>query len=229
MKRIIVVLLSLVLLTGCGAKNVDNSYLKNYNNVSFYDNGTTTKEITIEPTTEPVTTTTKAVTTTVRTTTAAPKPSIIGPNTNDIVGEARNNVVLYKDKIDQMIASINRYRSQNGLNPVQYDYELSVAASVRAVEMSYTDIFEHYRQCQEGYTNESQCRKWSSVYQDLGIKYNYAAENIAHGFTDIERSMVAFMNSDSHRKNILSNKAIYVGIGVSKDGSTYYFVQLYKA
>ena len=238
MKKIIIVLLSVLLLTGCGTKKVDNSYLKNYNKVSFYDNGTTTTEpVVIPDTTTTTTTTTTAVPTTVKTTTkavvqqpVAQSVDIIGPSTNSIVDEARNNVVIYKDKIDEMINSINRYRAEGGLPAVQYDYELSVVASVRAVEMNYTGIFEHARQCPVGYKSTSECRKWSSVYQDLGIRYSYAAENLASGFKTVDRSMVKFMESPSHRDNIMSSKPKYVGVGVSlQNNGTYYFVQLYKA
>ena len=236
MKKIIIILLSLVLLTGCGSKQVDNSYLRNYNNVSFFDNGTTTTEPTTqepttqEPTTVPTTTPVQTTTKQVKQVPVVQKTPIIGPETNAIVGEARNNVVVYKDKIDEMINLINARRAENGLYPVTYDYELSVAASVRAVEMNYTGIFEHARQCPEGYTDLNQCRTWSSVYNDLGISRRYAAENIAYGFTTIAGSMNGFMNSDSHRANILSTQPKYVGVGVAAIGNgTYYFVQLYKA
>lgn len=232
-KKIIVVLLSLVLLTGCGIKKQDNnSYLRDYNNITYVEGKSSPTTTTTTTTTTQTTTTTTVVPTTakvVRTTTKAAAPKYEGPTTNDLKGEAELYIVKYKDKIDEMIRLINIERSKEGLSPLQYSYELSMAATVRSLEMHYTGVFEHTRQCPNNDVNNENCKKWSTVYTDLGITYNRAAENIARGFITVESTMNGFMNSPSHRKNIMNPNLKYVGIGVAEDGSAYYFSQEFKA
>jgi uncharacterized protein YkwD len=133
-----------------------------------------------------------------------------------------------------MVNLINIERSKEGLAPLQYSYELSMAATVRSLEMHYTGVFEHARYCKNN-TYKSQdenpnwCSKWSTVYNELNITYNRAAENIARGFTSTQSCMNGFMNSPSHRKNIMNPELKYVGIGVAEDGNAYYYSQEFKA
>ena len=218
MRKVMVLLLTLFVLTGCDLKREQTVYSSSLNNVAYVNEGNTTTT-----TTEPTTTTTTTRKVEKTTNNVAVTNNNVSKNTsytNTVLNEAKNNVVAYKDMIDIMIASINRYRAEEGLKPLKYDYQLCVAASVRAAEMALTDVFEHTRP--DG-------AKWSTVYGELNIYYNRAAENIAFGFNDIERSMTAFMNSPTHRKNIMNPDLEYVGIGIAPTGNTYYFAQEFKA
>ena len=49
------------------------------------------------------------------------------------------------------------------------------------------------------------------------------------GFNDIEKSMVAFMNSPTHRKNIMNPNLVYIGIGIAPINGTYYYAQEFRA
>jgi uncharacterized protein YkwD len=224
-RLIIIVLLTLLLLTGCG-KKANNTYTINSNNDTYVNGNSTSTTTTTTTTKEPITTTTRETTTVKRI--AYVSEDNRGPSTNEVLDEAKNNVSIYINDINAMIDSINRYRASEGLKPLKYDYHLSVAASVRATEMSHTRVFEHVRQCVDNNPNKD-CRKWSTVYSDLGIKYNRAAENIAYGFNDIEKSMVAFMNSPTHRKNIMNPNLVYIGIGIAPINGTYYYAQEFRA
>ena len=119
-----------------------------------------------------------------------------------------------------MIKLINEERTKAGLKPVKYDYGLTKAANIRAAEMRDNNYFEHQRPNGD---------KWYTVLNETGIKYSHAGENLARGFTNVEKAHVALMNSPSHKANILMKDFRYVGIGLAKSGNTYYIVQLYKA
>ena len=59
----------------------------------------------------------------------------------------------------------------------------------------------------------------SDVNDDLGR--GYAGENIASGYNLTPKAVVeAWMKSDGHRKNILSPKFSYLGVGVAFNETT---------
>ena len=61
------------------------------------------------------------------------------------------------------------------------------------------------------------------MMKSFGIKYNTAGENIA-GNSNNSAAVTAWMNSEGHRKNILTNGFNYTGVGVvngSKYGKIY--------
>lgn len=200
-KKIWIVLLStIILLTGCGYKKEYTSNVNEVDKLAYVNEGNTTTTTTTTTSTVTTTTTTKAA--------------------NSLYDRASNNIIIYKDKIDEMISYINQYRTNQGLSVLKYDYKLSLAASVRAQEMADTGVFEHMRPNGD---------KWSTVYKELNIKYSRCAENLAYGFNDISKSMTAFMNSPTHEHNIMNPELKYVGVGIAPIGGTYYFVQEFKA
>lgn len=241
-EKVIVIILSIILLTGC---NLDKrEYSNNYTNVA-YEQGKATTVVTTNHVTTTNTTTTIAVPTTKKTTkkviTTTKKVETVietpvqnnvytGPKTNELIEEAKAYIVKYNDKINEMIELINIERAKEGLNPVVYDYKMTLAATIRSLEMHYTKVFEHARYCPNNEYNKDLCRKWSTIFTDLKISHNGAGENIARGFTTMSGAMNGFMNSPSHRKNIMNPNYKYVGIGVAEDGSsTYYISQEFKA
>ena len=60
---------------------------------------------------------------------------------------------------------------------------------------------------------------WDFIHQS-GYNYIFAGENLAKGFTDANSVVAAWMNSPSHRENILSNK--YKDVD-RVNGKTYYY------
>ena len=215
-KKTVILFLSIIILTGCGIKKVSETYYNDYNNIAYVNEGNQV----IETTTTSTTTTRKIVTNAV--------PTYKGSSTSELRGQADAYINKYKDKIDEMINLINTERAKEGISPVQYDYNMTVAATVRSLEMKETDVFEHARQCPDNVYSNS-CRKWSTVFTDLGIKYTHVGENIARGFVKVDRAMNGFMNSPTHRKNIMNPDFHYVGIGVAEDDSAYFFSQEFKA
>ena len=249
-KNLLIILLSIILLTGCETKSTMNyNQVNDYTNVAYVEaktnNDLTTKTTTTTPiintTTSTTTTSTTKKTTkttvkttvnTIQTTTKVVenKPEYTGPKTNELVEEAKAYIVKYSNKINEMIELINIERAKEGLNPVKYDYQLTLAATIRSLEMHYTGVFEHARYCPNNVYNKDDCRKWSTIFGDLKITHNGAAENIARGFGTVSGAMNGFMNSEGHRKNIMNPRYTYVGIGIAEySDKSYYFSQEFKA
>ena len=64
-----------------------------------------------------------------------------------------------------------------------------------------------------------------TAYDEQGVSYFSAGENIAYGYSSPEAVMDGWMNSPGHRANILNAGFGRVGVGVVKSGGRYYWVQ----
>ncbi|MEW8987156.1 MAG: CAP domain-containing protein, partial [Bacillus sp. (in: firmicutes)] len=63
------------------------------------------------------------------------------------------------------------------------------------------------------------------MMKQFGIAYQYAGENIAMGQRTPEEVVQAWMNSEGHRKNILSANFNYIGVGYIESGN--YWTQMF--
>ncbi|MDD3520051.1 MAG: CAP domain-containing protein [Actinomycetota bacterium] len=112
------------------------------------------------------------------------------------------------DYENQVAALINNVRVENGLAPVAADGSLTDVAIARSQDMINRNYFSHYTP--EG-TNVF------NFLRGAGISYRYAGENLAQcqpaSIGSPEAFLNAWMNSPSHRANIL--RAEYGKIGVS--------------
>ena len=210
-KRLVIILLAILLFTGCTVNNKMNVVENTFDQVAYNNQGNVQAEEAEQPKEEEKTT--KVVTTTKKVTT-----------TKQVQTTTRVETTTAKKEVsmqEHMMNLINHERIAAGLKPVKYDYSLEKAANIRAEEMKNNNYFEHERP--DG-------RKWYTVLDESGIKYRHAGENLARGFTSIDKAHTALMNSESHRKNILMSDYKYVAIGLAKtDIGTYYIVQIYKA
>ena len=120
----------------------------------------------------------------------------------------------------KILELINTERTNNGLNPLQIDDDLQNIVRIKAQDMIDNDYFAH-----ESPTYGSPFEMMKSN----GITYKTAGENIA-GNSDNKKAVEAWMNSESHRNNILNNSYNYTGVAVvssSKYGKI--FVQMFIA
>ena len=118
----------------------------------------------------------------------------------------------------EILELINTERTNNGLNPLQIDDDLQNIVRIKAQDMIDNDYFAH-----ESPTYGSPFEMMKSN----GITYKTAGENIA-GNSDNKKAVEAWMNSESHRNNILNNSYNYTGVAVvnsSKYGKI--FVQMF--
>lgn len=122
---------------------------------------------------------------------------------------------------DKVFELTNAERKKYGKTPFKKDEALTEAAAVRAWEILYDYRSDHTR------PDGSSC---STVLDEVGIKRSAWGENIAAGFITPEAVVEAWMNSQHHRENILSDKFVYMGVGfyyVAKDpqNHSYYWAQ----
>ena len=141
-------------------------------------------------------------------------------NTSDLLNEAYRNIDIYSEKVNEVLNFTNQYRNEVGLKNLTLDNGLCAAASVRALEMAYTENLSHTR------PDGAKC---FAVLKDLNIDYNYAGENIGDGFVLSENVCKAWKQSSSHYKNIVSTKYNKIGIGVAQSlNGKYYWVQIFS-
>ncbi len=115
----------------------------------------------------------------------------------------------------------NIERVNNGLPEFKRLPLLDEVANIRAWEL--IPCYDHDR------PDGSSC---FTAYEEAGIAYSYAAENIAAGYKTPEEVVNGWMNSTNHRKNILNPDLEYLGVGfyydkdkMSEDNYRYYWSQ----
>lgn len=118
----------------------------------------------------------------------------------------------------QMLNLINEERTANGLAPLTWNASLANVAAKKAEDMKKNNYFSH--------TSPTYGSPFDMMKAN-GIKYRYAAENIAKN-SSVTKAHVALMNSEGHRKNILNPNYTSVGIGiVNITSSSYIIVQMF--
>ena len=116
----------------------------------------------------------------------------------------------------KVIELVNAERTSRGLSALSMSSEASKAADVRAKEI--VTKFSHTR------PDGSSC---FTVLSQMGVSYKKAGENIAYGQNSPEEVVNAWMNSPSHRENILSTGFNEIGVSSYKVGSTIYWTQMF--
>lgn len=118
------------------------------------------------------------------------------------------------DTNEQLILTlINNARTAAGLPKLVMDSKILKIARLKAQDMVKNSYFSH-----SSPTYGSPFK----MMDDYDISYKVAGENIA-GNPDLNAAVTAWMNSPTHKENILSSAYNYIGIGVTKS-DTYGYV-----
>ena len=136
----------------------------------------------------------------------------------EMTAAAADNCGKCTSYVQEIAELVNRERAANGLTALKLSPVMSEAANVRAKEIQ--TAFSHTRP--DG-------RSCFTALSEAGVKYTYAAENIAYGQKTPAEVMKGWMNSSGHRANILSKNAQYIGIGVQYKNGVYYWTQFFAA
>lgn len=107
---------------------------------------------------------------------------------------------------DGIINLVNRERTSRGLNTLIINRELEIAAQWKADDMLEKDYWEHYH-------NGKSPWQWM---REAGYQYIDAGENLAIDFDELEPMHNAWMNSPTHRDNIINSKYKEAGVGIAK-------------
>jgi len=129
-------------------------------------------------------------------------------STNSLSAESSLKAAEMDDYENAIAAMINSVREQNGINAIAADGALNMVAEIRSSDLINRNYFSHY-------TPEG-----TNVFDEMranGVSFRYAGENLAQSAPasagTVEGFLNAWMNSPTHRDNIL--RAQYSKIGVS--------------
>lgn len=124
-----------------------------------------------------------------------------------------------KEFADKVIELVNAARTKEGLSPLTKDTTLTNLSNIRSKETA--TLFSHQRP--DG-------TSWSMVLKQNNVSYTSAAENIAAGQNTPEAVVKEWMNSPSHRANIMNSKYNKIGVSCYVDQNApcrYYWEQLF--
>lgn len=107
-----------------------------------------------------------------------------------------------------IISLTNLERTQAGLKPLLPSPELSQAAGLKADSMIAANKFEHYYDSSTGTVTP-----WQFIVNS-GYQYHHAGENLARHFFDSQELMQAWMDSPTHKQNILNPNFTHIGVAV---------------
>lgn len=106
----------------------------------------------------------------------------------------------------ELLSITNDYRRENGLGPLRLDSDLSQAAAGKATDMFAKNYWAHI--APDGVT------PWSFILNS-GYEYLYAGENLARGYSTAQDVVRAWMDSPTHRANMLSKDYSDVGFAIA--------------
>ena len=117
--------------------------------------------------------------------------------------------IAYKNEVLRLL---NIERAKVGAGALTSLDILNTMADVRAMESA--SYFSHTR------PDGTRC---FTVFSQYNVRYRYAGENLAFGFSTPQKVITAWMNSPSHKENMLNPKYANIGIGyfMKSDGKVY--------
>jgi len=124
---------------------------------------------------------------------------LVGFNVNMPVYASENNDIT----IDSVLEKHNQIRVENSLPEFTLDEDLTKSAYLKAVTMKFQKCWSHY--CPDS--------PWGD-FEFVGYEYEIAGENLAHGFSDTDVLMTAWLDSPTHKANIMNKKYSEIGIAV---------------
>lgn len=107
--------------------------------------------------------------------------------------------------ITNLLREHNLERIRNNLKPLRLNNNLVASANEKANIMVVSQCWSHY--CPEN------TPPWQYI-ENHGYDYRLAGENLAEGFFDVEVVMRAWLNSETHKENILKPEYEEIGFGI---------------
>ncbi len=106
--------------------------------------------------------------------------------------------------VSGLLQSTNDKRTQNGVSNLQNNSALNAAAQAKANDMIAQNYWSH--------TTPDGRQPW--IFMDsAGYKYQKAGENLAYGFATSSDTINGWMNSQTHKDNMLDSGFSEVGFG----------------
>jgi len=116
----------------------------------------------------------------------------------------------------------NEQREENNLPAFHQNTLLQLAAQNKAEDMAKRDYFSHY---------DPEGRRFTHFVKQAGYDYMYTGENLAVKFKTSEKVIQKWMESLTHKANILGERYSEIGVGVAeglyKGEKAIYVVQMF--
>lgn len=122
------------------------------------------------------------------------------------------NTLAYATEMSSsaLLASTNAQRTNNGKSVLSLNSQLSNAAQAKANHMVTHNYWSH--------TTPDGQEPWVFI-QNAGYAYNKAGENLAYGFSTSSEAVIGWMNSPTHKANMLDVSFTEVGFGFANSSS----------
>lgn len=153
----------------------------------------------------------------------------LSSNAGNSNNNVSNNVISqstadsFMVQVEQLIYNkVNQERSAHGVAALSNSTSMQKYARIKSQDMGDNNYFAH---------EDLNGNLITSKMKNDGVTYSAWGENIAYisGITDAnalaDQFMTNWMNSEGHRKNILSSNFSSIGIGVYKIGNKVYATQ----
>ncbi|NMC36472.1 hypothetical protein GYA49_05510 [Candidatus Beckwithbacteria bacterium] len=119
------------------------------------------------------------------------KPGVLGYASNISVGD--------------IVSMTNQKRAEAGLPALEFNETLATSARYKAAHMFANNYWAH--------TAPDGTSPWS-FFKQAGYTYLYAGENLARDFNDSGAVVAAWMESQTHKDNIMSGRYTQIGVAV---------------
>lgn len=118
----------------------------------------------------------------------------------------KNGVLAYATEmsVTSLLEATNDKRQEHKQSSLKISNELTAAAQAKANDMTAKNYWSH--------TTPSGEEPWKFI-QAAGYEYNKAGENLAYGFNSGSETVNGWMNSETHRTNMLDSSYTEVGFG----------------
>jgi hypothetical protein len=106
----------------------------------------------------------------------------------------------------ELLDATNKERASDSKSALRLNTQLSSAAQAKAQDMASRNYWSH--------NTPDGSPPWTFII-DHGYQYQKAGENLAYGFTNSSDIVAGWMNSPTHRANVLDNDFVDVGFGTA--------------
>ena len=140
-------------------------------------------------------------------------PDLIYPGQVLTIPQVSSAVTSFESEVVRLV---NEIRVQNGLKPLTANWELSRVARYKSQDMRDHGYFSH--------TSPTYGTPFQMI-KAFGLSFRTAGENIAKGYATPQAVVNGWMNSSSHRANILNASYTQIGVGYVAQG--HYWTQMF--
>lgn len=140
------------------------------------------------------------------------------PETEVVSSEKEKEAETGKER--QIFDITNVIRVRHGLQPLEWDGEVSEVALAHSVDMYESNQFSH---------RSDKYGELSDRLKAADIIYLSAGENIAANYVDAPAVVEGWVNSKGHRASLLNEQFTHLGVGVFKKHYTQNFIEKWEA